>query len=814
MLALCLFLVVGVPVLVLVTTPGVRADDTWSPPSDAVPGEAGSDPAGGDQPGLQPDPQEPSTPTSDAALADATAAAEQVLTVTPPQPVADPRSDQHGSGGLPQTTPNLTLLLGPDPSRSRQPTPPSDHDGTGYGDSDGDVPLSGLGDQAPRPTLRLDLALDDQQAPEATRPDPTSTSARVDQAPIPTTLEQEQVEPSGPATRPGQATDPTGVIIALGDPTRLQAADASLLAIDRLRIPPDPAALGPGKQVLLVRLGSLVPLAEGADTPPQLPWAQPGPRYRPVLLLDPAALETVPAAAAGIAGWGPVTVSPTPTAADSLDAFLHTVWERRQGIYEGPRTVYSLFANHAAGRSYPLWGPEAYNLAVRAMSPSGRPLMFQLEFTTPPDSTGERGMDLLHRFTREPAEVGARPADGRLQLLVDESPRPQNAPYRLWVNALPDDAPTVMDRLLREFVQGPQAGVPEASLAMSQDIQTRRNGIQVAIADLQTLEQVALRINRLPIELVWSDPVPMADPLLPGISMGVELPGHASFGAERATAIDLALRDAPPNDFEAFRQLAHERLRAAGVSPNAPHTQYDSYTQTDVQMFSPERRIWLQAEGSATDGYHLGGIRSPAATSSGLGAGLGLLLSGGSILRNPQGHPHAVSELATAAGAGVAGGYLGGQVEFGLNAALAPAELTWTNASFASGLRGMILPRTLSGGVAGAVTAPLMAWTLMGIDQWYYGADYRGSDYAAAGARSATGGAAGGSVGAGTAALSIYLLGGAATGSSVPILGSLAGAGTGLVVYFVVDSLWGENIEQAVRTALGEQRPLGRATAK
>jgi hypothetical protein len=150
-----------------------------------------------------------------------------------------------------------------------------------------------------------------------------------------------------------------------------------------------------------------------------------------------------------------------------------------------------------------------------------------------------------------------------------------------------------------------------------------------------------------------------------------------------------------------------------------------------------------------------------------------------------------------------------------LNAALVPAELTWLNTSFARGVREMVLPRMLSGGVAGAVTAPLITWGVMGVNEAFFGADHTAADYMAVGTRAAAGGGVAGGLGAGTAALSIYLAGGAAAGSWVPILGSLIGASTGLVVYFVVDHFLGDRIEQALRTENGEQhRPPGRATGR
>jgi len=278
----------------------------------------------------------------------------------------------------------------------------------------------------------------------------------------------------------------------------------------------------------------------------------------------------------------------------------------------------------------------------------------------------------------------------------------------------------------------------------------------------------------------------------------VEPPSHGSFGSERSRVITAALSEAPP-DFEAFRRSVRQRLVAEGVNPDQPHA------QLDLQTLSAERRAWLQAGGSAFGGYHLGGLRSPAVVSTGVGAGMGLVMGTGSVLWSSERHPHAGRDVLMATGTGGAGGYLSGQIEFALNARWAPIQMTSANAAMGTAMRGMILPRVGSGTIAGGVTAPLMTWAVMGINQAFFGADLTGTDYAALGLRSATAGAVGGGVGAGAASLSIYLMGGAAAGSEVPILGNIIGAGVGLIAYFVVDKIWGDDVEQSVRSAMGEQ---------
>jgi hypothetical protein len=837
-LALCLFLVVGVPILVLATMPGVHADDAGAPPGDTVAIEANSDPDAGEQLAPQPDAQDSSTPAPEPTLADATADAQQVLATTQPaEPGAnqEPGADQHDSGGLPQTTPNLALLRGQNPTRPREPTP-GDYDSTGDGGGEGTgeadgtsdrrAPPAGAGDQVPRPTLTLELALDDQ-APEGTRPDPTGTSAHDDQALAAAPVEQ--VEQPGPATRPGQDTDPTSLVIAPGDPTRLRATDAGLPTINGLRIQPGPNAFGaPGKPMLLVRLVGTDRLRAGADTPVPLPGAQPGPGDGSVLLLDPAALGVDPAAlgvdpaalgvdpaalAAALAGWGPITVAPTPTSGDSLEPFLRTVWEQREGIYTFWPTVQELWrsrAQHLPPGRHLLDYPDQ----VRRLSPNA--------FVDLRDG----GRQPLNVVTRRLGDVGMGDQgywffDPRA---AEESWRGR---YGMTVNTSPAHTLDVTAVVVREFVEGPEGGVPATRITGPLNSRTLRGSIDMVVRDLPALNRLVLRMGELSAAHPhWfvDDTLPMADRILPGVGITVrraDQPFDEPFGGSRTEVISDALVDTvdaayraqeagqeAPEDFDAFRRLVHERLRANGVSPDAPHTQPDALT------FSPERRVWLQARGSAIGGYHLGGPRSPAATGAGAGSGLGLLLGGGSILLDRGGHPHAVRDLTVATGVGAVGGYLGGQLEFVLNAHLAPVELTAANAPLGIGLRGMVLPRMVSGGVTGALTAPLITWGILGIDEVVFGADHPGSDYAALGARSATGGAAGGGAGAGAAALTIYLLGGASAGLKAGLLGGLAGLAGGLIVYLVVDGIWGDKVERSVRTAVGDHGPEERTARK
>jgi hypothetical protein len=198
-------------------------------------------------------------------------------------------------------------------------------------------------------------------------------------------------------------------------------------------------------------------------------------------------------------------------------------------------------------------------------------------------------------------------------------------------------------------------------------------------------------------------------------------------------------------------------------------------------------------------GYHMGGVRSPAGVSTGVGAGLGGVIATVDVLRHPERHPHPYGEIAIATGTSAAGAYASGAIEFGMAARFAPIQYTQFNASFGLGMRGMVLPRMGGGAVAGGVISPLTTWAQMGINQFAYDADYTSIDYWALGARSGVSGTLAGAGGAGAAALTGFI-----AGSEVPVLGNIVGLVAGLLIYWGADELFGDDVEQSVRSALGE----------
>ena len=83
----------------------------------------------------------------------------------------------------------------------------------------------------------------------------------------------------------------------------------------------------------------------------------------------------------------------------------------------------------------------------------------------------------------------------------------------------------------------------------------------------------------------------------------------------------------------------------------------------------------------------------------------------------------------------------------------------------------------------------------MAFQETFLDADYTEIDYYATGTRTAVAGG-GGALAAGIT--------GAVLGSELPILGNAIGFLVGFGGYFLVDAIWGDDIEHAVRESMGE----------
>lgn len=477
--------------------------------------------------------------------------------------------------------------------------------------------------------------------------------------------------------------------------------------------------------------------------------------------------------AGGIVGMPPpFWQTPTPTAGQSLDAFSAQVHAARAQI-QSPDDIYDFYSQRVVPLPAP--APEPYRSEMLSLSTSGLVPDIQATGGTRPYLPGEpiRPNEAFYHYSPQTSEIR----------------------YRIYINAAPEHAVSLMRFVVREFVEG--GGVPASKVAAQRLIGTRRDNLLVTASDLPTLERILLRLRTLQAENpAWfvNDPVPMTDPIFQGIGLGVEPESHASFGTVRSQQIFEALQAAGPDeDVDAFQARVRRTLSAAGVDPAAPHA------GRNLQTLAPERRLWLQAGGSAMGGYHMGGLRSPAAVGTGVGAGLGGVITTVDVLRHPEQHPHPYRDIAIGTGTAGVGAYGSGAIEFSMASRLAPIQYTRFNAGFGVGMRGMVLPRMGGGAVAGGVIAPLMTWAQMGINQFGDDADYTRIDYAALGARSAFSGTLAGAGGAGAAALTGFI-----AGSEVPVIGNIIGAGVGLLIYWGADALFGEDVENSVRQALGE----------
>src|SRR5262245_25123469 len=490
-LALGLFLLVGVPILILVTMPAAHADDSSAPASDAFPSEPVGDPEPGNPPDLHTDTQDDTTPTPPADLVAATAGAQQTLTATQPEPgqpatghpadssppatatATDPGSHQQGSDSQSQTTPDL-LALGLKLTPDRQRTPAA-----GDGDGDGEPP-PGSGHEAPTGTWTLSLELAPRHPLDATE---ATTTGRRGPPPEPTAHEQtEQPRPVTP--RPDQDPDLTSLVIASGNPhipATLQVAYAGFPPINRLRgqAGPDPFT-NPGNRPLLVRfLGpDSLPRRDGGPGGPASspPGAQTNPDGKAAAFLDPATRMAAPLAAA-LAGWGPITIPPTPTSGASLERFLRTIWDQRQAILDGRQTVYGLYTRRAVPR------PDLTGMRSTAtsMGPIDTPWVqlgsaYLLDARVSADFIWHQGF-IYHSTSWRGS--------------------PENVRYQVLVNATPERANDLMSFVVREGVEDPRGGLPVARLTGSRNLDVRRDTIEVWVEDREALERFLLRTHQI-----------------------------------------------------------------------------------------------------------------------------------------------------------------------------------------------------------------------------------------------------------------------------------------------------------------------------
>src|SRR4030095_3689441 len=131
---------------------------------------------------------------------------------------------------------------------------------------------------------------------------------------------------------------------------------------------------------------------------------------------DPATLGG--AIAAGMAGWGPVTISPTPTSRDRWVQFERTAWELHQAIASGQLQApdYNLYLRRAELVPGPA-DPAAHHAAAPCPRAAVPPAWWRVRSSTrprpgtafyhPPPSTAHRGPPSTTRRERRGRRTSA-----------------------------------------------------------------------------------------------------------------------------------------------------------------------------------------------------------------------------------------------------------------------------------------------------------------------------------------------------------------------------------------------------------------------
>ncbi|WP_433202564.1 T3SS effector HopA1 family protein [Nocardia sp. CA-107356] len=159
---------------------------------------------------------------------------------------------------------------------------------------------------------------------------------------------------------------------------------------------------------------------------------------------------------------------------------------------------------------------------------------------------------------------------------------PDAVSYRVYVNARADEAPALMDGIVREIVDRPDdfPGIYMAKVGGPYRLST--DGLVIYVNELPDAYRVADWLKdyqgRNPDAFLWDVPA-MTHQVMEGVGIGASTPDHsASFGELRSKAIFEAVQStrAGGGDFAAFREAVLARLREAGVNPDSP---YENYTR-------------------------------------------------------------------------------------------------------------------------------------------------------------------------------------------------------------------------------------------
>lgn len=278
---------------------------------------------------------------------------------------------------------------------------------------------------------------------------------------------------------------------------------------------------------------------------------------------------------------------------------------------------------------------------------------------------------------------------------------------------------------------------------------------------------------------------------------------------------------------ELLEQLApHAAQRVTGIGMQVAEVIEMQNVRLATQALGPERfnvlappdvlevRRLMATGISETDAVaHV--ARNSALRGVGFGMGMAAIGGGISLARADEIDPRMLREFGISVGVqGVAGGGEAYLMSSWNNALVQPLLTDAMAAGTVAGANPLVARavgyRLGGAGVIGGPVSALTTWGQMGLQELVGDADFSDIDYAALGARSAVAGGFAATVAElGPLGYSLYCAGAGTV--EAPIVGTAIGFGVGLASYFVIDWVWGDDIEAAVREQMGEQGCTGSA---
>lgn len=345
-----------------------------------------------------------------------------------------------------------------------------------------------------------------------------------------------------------------GILMAFGGAGIVRSAMRGFRAFETLgRLAPE---LGAGSRMKLARLMVKQPELLAA---PRTTGALETELRAAGLELSTAELQGLRAASYEAAGL-PIPKS----SAEGLEDFLDDIWKDRESILKQGRQ------RTAAGRdpSKPVYdvyskptGPnplkmsnEAYLAKVRKLQ-SGRP---------PGAVSNTQGADAINTFYRF-QRAGFDPT---------------KVTQRIYLNVTADQAPDVMELVIRNIVDDPAIpGVEMAKLSGPGAVSGRADAIVIYLRDADAVEKALARIRTFQgtnAQAFQAGGPALTEEVMPGVSVAEEpapMHGGASFGQVRSQAVYKALEEAMAagETREQFGLRVRSILQAAGVNPDAPH---------------------------------------------------------------------------------------------------------------------------------------------------------------------------------------------------------------------------------------------------